>query len=160
MAGSDPTRPYTPFDTWLVQEEKLSDSESLSEPTGSSPGLLDEGDGSSPPITAKPGTGNEPPPHWAPWLSLLREREFPPMDGASMTISFCRNEERRVSARGTLPENATLTRTERPHMTTTHTTPCCSTPAAHSSDRSLQEKTSACFYGSSNSESHDSQGAR
>lgn len=157
MAGSDLTRLYTSLDPWLVQEEKLSYSESLSEPTGCSPGLLDEGNGSSPPITAK--TGNGPLPQGALWFSLLREKPFPPMGGTSMMI-FCRKEERRVSARGTLQENATLTRMEFPHMTTTRTTPCSSTMAAYSSECSLQEKTSACFYGSSDSESHDSEAAR
>lgn len=114
-----------------MQEEKLSYSESLSEPTGSSPGLLDEGNGSSPPITAKPGTGNGPLPQGPPWLSLLREKLFPPMGGASMTMSFCRKEERSVSARGTLQGYATLTRMERPHMTMTRITLCSSTMAAH-----------------------------
>lgn len=98
---------YTSLEPWLVQEEKLSYSESLREPTGSAPGLLEklEEDGSSTlpqssmlfPALAWQSPLRPPKPVLLLWFSLFRDsrersREpgcFPLTGVLSRAISFC-----------------------------------------------------------------------
>lgn len=112
-------RPYTSLEPWLVHEEKLSYSESLRDPTGSAPGLLEklEEEGSSTlqqsstlfPASAwqslrlpKPASGYRLPLQELLWFSLFRDSKEKSRDGGwfaltgvfSKGISFCREKKK------------------------------------------------------------------